>query len=93
MPLPSWADLVTEFTLSILSGMNCLHVAAHFGLTSIVAYLVTHPRFAIVSKEEEEEGGRRRRGRRKRRRRRGWRRRGTIDQMMVVGLLTGYQLS
>ena len=35
--------------------MNCLHCAAQFGLTAIVAYLVTHPRFAIVSEEEEEE--------------------------------------
>ena len=34
--------------------MNCLHCAAQFGLTAIVAYLVTHPRFAIVSKQEEE---------------------------------------
>ena len=35
--------------------MNCLHCAAQFGLTAIVAYLVTHPRFAIVSEKEEEE--------------------------------------
>lgn len=30
-------------------GLNCLHIAAQFGFTSIVAYLVTHPRFPVVS--------------------------------------------
>lgn len=30
-------------------GFNCLHIAAQFGFTSIVAYFITHPRFAIVS--------------------------------------------
>ena len=35
--------------LLYLTGLNCLHIAAQFGFTSIVAYLVTHPRFAIVS--------------------------------------------
>ena len=35
--------------LFYLTGLNCLHIAAQFGFTSIVAYLVTHPRFAIVS--------------------------------------------
>lgn len=28
-------------------GLNCLHISAQFGFTSIVAYLVTHPRFPI----------------------------------------------
>jgi palmitoyltransferase len=28
-------------------GFNCLHIAAQFGFTSIVGYLVTHPRFPI----------------------------------------------
>ena len=41
--------LMFNSTIYVSIGLNCLHIAAQFGFTSIVAYMVTHPRFAIVS--------------------------------------------
>ena len=50
---PYCTSLSLSLSLSLyyssLAGLNCLHIAAQFGFTSIVAFLVTHPRFAIVS--------------------------------------------